>query len=110
MLFLFCVSLWFLLRGVLCYAFPCSLFSYCSNPVSLGKEKAGQYVSRAFVCLSSCIRFLLISGVGRAYDCGLLWTLFFIQFDGIGKIVCWRSLKEPYSKPVGLRCTSRDTN
>ena len=82
----FYMAFWFLLRGVSCWVWPCSLFSYfclfvfcffCVVFTSLGKERTVFYTSRAFVHLS-CMRcfqsfslFLLVSGIG----CGLcLWT------------------------------------
>ena len=80
MLFLFCVALWFILRGASCFkVFPCSLSSYFFISfsiviASLGEEGAGLCASRAFVCLflhvlvSVIFLFLLVSGVG----CGWL--------------------------------------
>ena len=55
MLFLFCVALWFILRGASCFiVFPCSLFSCFVNPftiviTSLWEEGAGLRAFRAFV-------------------------------------------------------------
>ena len=57
MLFLFCVALWFILRGASCFkVFPCSLSSCFVIPfsiviTSLGEEGAGLCASRAFVSL-----------------------------------------------------------
>ena len=57
MLFLFCVALWFILRGASCFkVFPCSLSLGFVIPfsiviISLGEEGAGLCASRAFVCL-----------------------------------------------------------
>ena len=76
MLFLFCVALWFVLRGASCFkVFPCSLsscfvISFSIVIASLGEEGAGVCASRAFVCLflhvlvSVIFLFLLLSGVG----------------------------------------------
>ena len=55
-LFLFCVALWFILRGTSCLVLPCSLSSCFFSPfsiviTSLGEEGAGLCASRAFVCL-----------------------------------------------------------
>ena len=56
-LFLFCVPLWFMLRGASCFiVLPCylsSCFFFTFNIViaSLGEEGAGLCASRAFVCL-----------------------------------------------------------
>ena len=56
-LFLFCVALWFILRGASCFkVFPCSLFLYFVIPfsiviTSLGEERAGLCASRAFYLL-----------------------------------------------------------
>ena len=83
MLFLFCVALWFILRGASCFkVFPCSLSSYFVIPfstviTSLGEEGAGLFASPAFVCLfCTCFLFLLVSGIG----CGLcLWH--FLDFS-----------------------------
>ena len=56
-LFLFCVALWFILRGVRCFkVFPCSLSSCFVIPfsiviISLGEEGTGLCASRASVCL-----------------------------------------------------------
>ena len=56
-LFLFCVSLWFILQGASCFkVFPCSLSSRFVIPFSivitwLGEEGTGLCASRAFVCL-----------------------------------------------------------
>ena len=82
MLFLFCVALWFILRGASCFkVFLCSLSSSFVIPfsimiTSLGEDGAGLCGSRAFVFLFcacwflSFFFFLLVSGVG----CGLwLW-------------------------------------
>ena len=76
-LFLFCVALWFILRGASCFkVFPCSLSSCFVIPFSivinsLGEEGAGLYASRAFLCFVRVsfviFLFLLGSGVG----CGL---------------------------------------
>ena len=59
-LFLFCVALWFILRGASCLVLLCSSFS-CFSPfrimiTSLGEERAGLCASRAFVCLL-CTRY-----------------------------------------------------
>ena len=71
-LFLFCVALWFIVRGVSCFkVFPCSLSSCFAIPfsiviTSLGEEGAGLCASRAFVCfvrVSFC-HFSLPLGVG----------------------------------------------
>ena len=70
-LFLFCVALWFILRGALrLKVLPCSLFSYFFIPfsiviTSLDEEGAGLCASPAFVCfarVSSC-HFSLPLGV-----------------------------------------------
>ena len=78
-LFLFCVALWFILRGASCFkVFPCSLsscffISFSIVITSLGEEGAGLCASRVFVCLflhvlvSVIFLFLLVSGVG----CGM---------------------------------------
>ena len=55
-LFLFCVTFWFIPRGASCLVLPCSLLSCFFTPFSivttlLGKEGAGLCSSRAFVCL-----------------------------------------------------------
>ena len=56
MLFLFCVALWFILRGASCFkVLPCSLSSrfgirFSIVITSLGEEGAGPCASRAFVC------------------------------------------------------------
>ena len=56
-LFLFCVALWFILRGTSCFkVFQCSLSLCFFIPfsiviTSLGKEGAGLCTSPAFVCL-----------------------------------------------------------
>ena len=56
MLFLFCVALWFILRGALRFqVFPSSLSLCFVIPfsiviTSLGKKGAGLCASRAFVC------------------------------------------------------------
>ena len=56
-LFLFCVALWFILRGASCFKlFPCSLSSCFFIPLSivitsLGEVEAGLCASRAFVSL-----------------------------------------------------------
>ena len=75
-LFLFCVALWFILRGASCLkVFTCSLsscffISFSIVIASLGEEGAGLCASRAFVCLfvhvlvSVIFLFLLVSGVG----------------------------------------------
>ena len=60
-LFLFCVALWFILRGASCFkVFPCSLSSCFFIPFSivitlLGEEGTGLCASRAFVCLFLCV-------------------------------------------------------
>ena len=89
LLYLFRVSLWFLLRDVQYYVLPCSLFSYFSTLVSLGEDKAGLYASCAFVCLS-CMHLLPlgISVWPRLIIVALLGLVFFIQFHGIGEKSC----------------------
>ena len=58
-LFLFCVALWFILRGASCFGvFPFSLSSCFVAPfsiviTSLGEEGTGLCASRAFFCLFS---------------------------------------------------------
>ena len=55
-LFIFCVALWFILRGASCFkVFPCPLFSCFIIPLSImitlsGEEGAGLCASHAFVC------------------------------------------------------------
>ena len=62
-LFVVCVTLWFLFWGVLSCVLPCSLFS-CFSVLfsivitSIREERAGLYASRAIVCLS-CMRYSL---------------------------------------------------
>ena len=77
-LFLFCLALWFILRGASCFkVFPCSLSSCFVIPFSivinlLGEDRVGLCASRAFVCkihVSFC-HFSLPLGVG-----GWLWFL-----------------------------------
>ena len=77
-LILFCVTLWLILRGTLCFkVLPCS-FSSCFFIhfsiviTSLGEEGADLCASRAFVCLFCTLvfvlfLFLLVSRIG----CGL---------------------------------------
>ena len=75
MLVLFCVALWFILRGASCFkVVPCSFSSCFIFPFSivvtlLGEEGAGLCASRVFVACSFFIffLFLLVPGVG----CGL---------------------------------------
>ena len=89
MLFLFCVALWFILRGASCFkVFPCSLsscflISFSIVIASLGEEGAGLCASRAFVCLFLHVlvcHFSLPLGVGgwlrldAVCDCGTPWT------------------------------------
>ena len=88
MLFLFCVTLWFILRGASCFKiFLCSLSSCFVIPfsiviTSLGEEGAGLCASLAFVgllCICFC-HFSLPLGVGGSgggaavCDCGTPWT------------------------------------
>ena len=85
MLFLFCVTLWFVLRGAPCFkVFLCSLSSclvipFSSVVTSLGLEGAGLCASRAFVCLfSTCfslplgvggrLRFVIVALTGLFYE------------------------------------------
>ena len=62
--FLFCVDLWFVLRGASCFkVFPCSLSSgfvilFSIVITSLGEGGAGLCASRAFVCLACRCKFL----------------------------------------------------
>ena len=64
MLFLFCVALWFILRGASCFkVFPCSLSLCFVIPfsiliTSLLEEGAGLCASRALVCLFCTCLFL----------------------------------------------------
>ena len=81
MLFLFCVILWFILRGASCFkVLPCSL-SFCFYIpfsimiTSIWEEGAGLCTSRAFVCFArvSFCPFSLPLGVGGlavVCDCG----------------------------------------
>ena len=61
--FLFCVALWFILRGASCFeVFPCSLsscfvISFSIVITSLGEEGTGLCASRAFVCLLCTCKF-----------------------------------------------------
>ena len=85
-LFLFCVALWFILRGTSCLkVFPCSLPSCCFIPFiivvsSLREEGAGQCASRAFVCLFctcyvlSCFSSSWCRGLAEVCDCNTPWT------------------------------------
>ena len=55
-LFLFRMTLWFILRSASCLVLPCSLSSRFFSPfsiviTSLGEEGAGLCASRAFICL-----------------------------------------------------------
>ena len=81
--FLFCVALWFALRGASCLVLPCFLSICFFGPFSilitlLEEEEAGLCAYRAFVC-GLCARwsvslflFHLVSGVG----CGFCLWLF----------------------------------
>ena len=80
MLFLFCVTLWFILRGVSCFkVFSCSLYSCYVFPFSivitlLGEERSWS-VCFSYICLFVCFvrvsfsHFSLPLGVG--VGCGL---------------------------------------
>ena len=93
MLFLFCVSLLFILRGALCFkVFPCSLSScfFISLSIvitSLGKEGAGLCASRAFVCLFCTCEFLsflsasLCRRLAAVCDCDTPWTFLLTIFQ-----------------------------
>ena len=56
MLFLFCVALWFILRGGSCFKVfsfflsLCFVIPFSVVITSLGEEGAGLFVSRAFIC------------------------------------------------------------
>ena len=71
-LFLFYVTLWFVLRGASCFkVLPCSLSSWFFIPfsiviTSLGEEGAGLCAARAFVCFARVkyCPFFLPLGVG----------------------------------------------
>ena len=92
-LFLFCVDLWFILRGASCFkVLPCSLalcfyIHFSIVITSLGEEGAGLCASRALVCLFRTCSFLLfflfplvsgVSGVG----CGLrLWPSLYVSIN-----------------------------
>ena len=87
MLFLFCVALWFILRGASCLVMPCSLSSCFFSPfsiviTSLGEEGAGLCVSSAmffyFARVNFCpfslrfvvrgwLRLLIVSLLGLFY-------------------------------------------
>ena len=71
-LFLFCVTLWFIIRGAsrfevfLCSLSSCFVIPFSIVITSLGEEGAGLCASRAFVCfvhVSFC-HFSLSLGVG----------------------------------------------
>ena len=87
-LFLFCVTLWYLLQGVSCRALPCSLLSddvfflilFSIMNISLGEEEAGLCASRAVVCLF-CTHLILpffssswYKGLAAVCACGTPWT------------------------------------
>ena len=85
-LFLFCVALWFLLRGVSCWVLSCPLFlcifsSFSIVITSLGEQRAGLCASRAFVWLFCMHWFFVLflfhleSGVG--YGLRLWYSLDF---------------------------------
>ena len=86
-LFLFCVALWFLLRGVPCWVLPCSLFSCfflvlsaCIVINSLEEERAGLCGSHAFVVYVASVDFALSS---LAFVGGVwlwLWHFYMIVF------------------------------
>ena len=81
---LFCVALWFILRGASCFkVFPCSLSSCFVIPfsiviTSLWEEGTGLCASRVFVCFVALVfvifLFLLVSGLAAVCDCGTRWT------------------------------------
>ena len=86
MFFLFCVFLWFILRGASCFkVFPCSLASCLVISLSiviasLGEEGAGMCASRTFVCLFCACSFLSFfssswcRALAAVCDCGTAWT------------------------------------
>ena len=86
MLFLFCVALWFTLRGASCFkVLFCSLSSRFFILLALRSPRLGKrelvYVLlvRLFVCVSFC-RFLFSSslcrGLAAVCDCGTLLVLY----------------------------------
>ena len=88
--FLFCVTLLFILRDASCLVLPCSLPLCFFSPfiiviTSLGEEGAGLCASRAFVC--SCLHVLILSFLlsswcrGLASDCGTPWTFLLIVLE-----------------------------
>ena len=91
MLFLFCVALWFILRGASCFkVFPCSLsscfvISLSIVITSLGEEGAGLCVSRVFVFFFLYVLvfviflFLLVSWVGFALWYSLDFSINFLD-------------------------------
>ena len=86
MFLLFCVALWFKLRGASCFGvFPCPLSSCFVIPfsivvASLEEEEAGLCASRAFVCLLCTCKFLSCfssswcRGLAAVCDCCTPWT------------------------------------
>ena len=90
MLFLFCVALWFTLRGASCLVLPCSLSMSmcCFCPFSiwitlLEKEEAGYVlivpllVSYAHVNLCHFFSSSWCRGLAAASACGASWTFLF---------------------------------
>ena len=86
MLLLSCVAVGFILPGASCFrVLSCSLSScfYISFSLvitSIGKDRAGLYASRAFVCLFCTCLFLSFfssswcRGLAVVCDCATVWT------------------------------------
>ena len=88
--FLFCMALWFILRGASCFkVFPCSLSSCFVIPfsiviTSLGEEGAGLIASRAFLVCFVRVIFCFSSswcrGLAAVCDCGTPWIFLSIFY------------------------------
>ena len=88
-LFLFCVALWFILRGASCFkVFPCSLSSCFVIPSALWSPRLGKrelvYVLlvHLFVCfvrVSFCHFSSWCRGLAAVCDCGTPW-IFLLTF------------------------------
>ena len=93
-LFLFCMALWFILRGASCFkVFLCSLSSCFVIPfsiviTSLVEEGAGLCASRAFV-LYVLVSSFWCRGLAAVCDCGIPWTFLLIFLNGFRSGFSW---------------------
>ena len=112
--FLFCLTLWFLLRGDSCWVVPCSLLSCFVSTfsiviTSLSVERESWSMCFSCICLFIVqalifvlLLFFVVSGVAAACYSGTPWIFLLLFMLVLFFLALWSSQEDLFCSPSGV--------